>query len=130
MPEQNITLIAEQEAGRLCPNDSDPRRREFQRAIVRSLRAWEAYRLEDPNAMEWDLLGAVVARVEADNHPSSEYFQERMSWARGVCMRLYERDGVPYIQPSIVRSMLCRKFAMPGFSDPAPRRAQPQGSLL
>jgi hypothetical protein len=116
MPEQNITLIAEQEASRLCPNDGDRRRKEYQRAILASLRAWERRRAEDPKAMHWELLAAYIARLEAEHHPSTEYFQDRMTWARGVACRLMERDGPSYVNGEPARRRIAGMFELPGFT--------------
>ena len=122
MPEQNITLIAEQEAARLCPGDNEARRKDYQRAILASLREWERRRTEDPKAMEWELLDAVLARLQEEHHPSTAYFAERFAWCRSVAFRLLERDGVTYVRASPLRQRLAYHFDLPGFTDPGPRR--------
>jgi hypothetical protein len=41
-------------------------RKEYQRSILASLREWERRRTEDPKATDWQLLGSVIARIEAE----------------------------------------------------------------
>lgn len=115
MPDQNITLIAVQEAERLCPDD-EPRRRDAQRMILANLRASEAYRQADEPAMQWDLLHAHMARTEAEHHPASESFALRRQWEREVAYRLLERHGRAVVDAHPMRRQICTGFALPGFT--------------
>jgi len=129
MPEQNITLIARDEAARLYP-DNEARRADAERVIMANLRSWEAYRRADEQAMHWDFLLAHMARTEAEHHPGSVLFFERRAWEKAVCFRLLDRDRASYVKAETRRIFACTFFALPGFTDGSRQPQLPSGDFF
>lgn len=106
-PEVRASLTAALEGYR-DPSDDRDRWARFSGAYWRTMANQEARRAADPKAFAWEMLEAYSARVDCDTDLAGAAHAERLAFCQEAFVRLYERDGLPYVleHPPRVRTAL------------------------
>lgn len=85
MTRVEIERCVEAELKRLCTDDDGAfdakTAARFREPIRRNIENWEELRRENPTQWRRDLIAAYIARVEAQEDPSSVFLAEKIAWA-------------------------------------------------
>lgn len=62
-------------------------------ALERNKRNWDEKLQNNPPLAKWHILSAYLARIDAEEEPETNFYEQRMQWAREVALRLVDQYG-------------------------------------